>query len=113
MSEKVVFVYGNKLNPSRDAFEEIAEGYDSAEREYVINGPSVTVEDINYDKIQQRLVHIVAKAHPNKVKIVLAGYSPLVAMLHDVANFMRLEQVYFMRDANTRKFVEIPLYAED
>jgi hypothetical protein len=108
--QKFVFVYANRLNPVRDAFSEIVDAYggkDNVRREYVVDAAGVGRDDMFYDHVRLRLGRIVETlADGERVKIVLAGYSPLVAVLHDIAQEMGLEEAYFIRDSTTHKFVE-------
>jgi hypothetical protein len=107
-NEGIVFVYANKLNPTRDAFSEIAGSYGkSARREYVVNNSGVTTRDMDYTSVRNRMVVICQGLKSGEaVKVVLAGYSPLVAVLHDVAQEMGLEECYFIRNPQTRAFEE-------
>jgi hypothetical protein len=76
-----------------------------------VNGPSVHLEDLSYLKVSDRLREIQVLAHEDEdVVVVLAGYSPLVALLHDVASNQGLEQVFYIRDSRGA-FVEGKLTA--
>ncbi len=110
---RVVFIYANRLNPARDAFSEIASDYDSARREYVVDSSSVKEEDVSLEYVEKRVALICAHAHSlgEKRKIVLAGYSPLVALVYEAAKAFGEETVYFIRDSQTHKFKEIQVSA--
>ena len=109
-TEKFVFVYANCLNVQKDAFPRIASRYGGVQnvrREFIVNSPSVTAADVSYEGVRLRMDEIWKSAAPNeKVKVVLAGYSPLVAILHDVAREFGLEECYFYRDGGTGGFSE-------
>jgi hypothetical protein len=111
MSEKEqqwCFVYANRLKTERDAFEKITRGYGSVRREYIVNSPSVRVEDITDENVRQRLEAIEKSLKPEEsIKVVLAGFSPLVALLYDVAKDMGHTAVYFFKDDRTQDYVEI------
>jgi CRISPR/Cas system-associated protein Csm6 len=112
MSENsaVCLVYANKLNPMRDAFREIASlhGGKKVRREYIVPSGEVTPEDVYYFGIKERLEEIQESLEDGEeMVIVLAGYSPLVAVLYMAAHSLGLKQVYYIRDAESRKFREM------
>ncbi len=79
-------------------------------REYVINSLSVRVEDIAYDSVRCRMEEITKGARPGEsLRVVLAGFSPLVALVSRAAREMGLVQVYFIKDDKTPEYVEVPV----
>lgn len=109
-AKKLVFVYANRLRPDRDGFPEIARGYGGAglvRREFIVNAPGVASDDVCYEVVQHRINEILATMKPDEeIRVVLAGYSPLVAILHDVSREMGMEECYFIRSTSTHKFEE-------
>ena len=109
-TEKLVFVYANCLNVQKDAFPRIASRYGGVKnvrREFIVNSPSVTADDVSYEGVRLRVEAILRTLASNeKAKVVLAGYSPLVAILHDVARENGLEECYFIRSSDTGGFDE-------
>ena len=105
------FIYANRLKQDRDAFERITRDYGTVRREYIVNSPSVTPEDIQWETVEYRLGEIVkAVGSKESVRVVLAGFSPLVALVYSVATAMELPCCYFVKDERTQQYVEITAF---
>lgn len=110
-ASRTVFVYANRLNPTRDAFFEVSRNRDSR-REYIVDSQTVTSDDVNHDRVRLRMDRILSSLRQNEeAVVVLAGYSPLVAVLHDIAQETTLKEVFFIRDFQSGNLVEQSLVA--
>lgn len=107
-ARSVVLIYANKLNPIKDAALEIDETQGgNVRREYVVDSMVVNQEDVSREGVALRLDRILDTVDGAMVKVILAGFSPLVALVHEEARARGLVEVFFMRDRRTHAFVEV------
>lgn len=105
------FIYPNRLKAAGDAFPRIMELYypdTVVRREYVVDSPSVQLKDITRENVRHRLEEIVKIVPETEaLLVVLAGFSPLVALVYDVAKEMGLHSCYFFKDDRRQTYIEV------
>ena len=108
---RFVFVYPNQLKADKDAFLRIAQGYGEVRREYIVPSSSVRVEDITKDNVSSAFGQILKRQQDGEeMRVVLAGFSPLTALVYHVANELGLRCCYFIRDGKTQEYLEIAAF---